>query len=146
MENSPNFRYIEWKSPEEMHYSAQQWISSIDFIEDEHHFFEDMLKEYTMPILQADLYSEIKALITKLSDSKEKQKELKTRLSGHREGLEILVDGKDQPEEEKQYKEEHRKLLTEVQEFTRDFESLKKRIFEKVSQALKKEKQKRLLK
>lgn len=146
MENSPNFRYIEWKSPEEMHYSAQQWTSSIDFIEDEHHFFEDMLQEYTMPILQSDLFSEIKALIAELSLSETKQKELKTRIIKHKNGLEILVDGIDQPEEEKRYKEEHRELLSEVQNFTREFEALKKRIFVKVSQALKKEKQKRLLK
>lgn len=146
MENSPNFRYIEWKSPDEMHYSAQQWSSSIDFIEDEHHFFEDMLQEYTMPILQSDLFSEVKALITELSKSKSKQKELKTRLAQHKKGLEILVDGIDQPEEEKKYKEEHRRLLSEVQNFTGEFESLKKRIFEIVSRALKKDKQKRLLK
>lgn len=146
MENLPNFRYIEWKSPEEMHYSAQQWTSSIDFIEDEHHFFEDMLQEYTMPILQSDLFSEIKALIAELSLSETKQKELKTRIIKHKNGLEILVDGIDQPEEEKRYKEEHRELLSEVQNFTREFEALKKRIFVKVSQALKKEKQKRLLK
>lgn len=146
MEISQNFRYIEWKSPDEMHFSAQQWISSIDFIEDEHHFFEDMLKEYTMPILQSDLFSEIKALISELSLSETKQNELKTRTIKHKKGLKILVDGIDQPEEEKKYKEEHRKLLSEVQNFTKEFEALKKRIFAKVSQALKKEKQKRLLK
>lgn len=145
MENTQHYRYIEWKSPEEMHYSAQQWSSTLEFIEDEHHFFEDMLKEHTMPILKSDLFSEIKALITELDRSQEKQRELTAKIAKHRKGLKILVDGIDQPEEEKEYKEEHRKLLSEVQVFTKDFQALKKRIFAKVSQALKKEKQKRLL-
>lgn len=145
METSQNFRYIEWKSPDEMHYSAQQWSSSIDFIKDEHHFFEDMLKEYTMPILHSHFFSEVKALITELDSSKEKQKILGSRIKQHKKDLEILLDGIDQPEDEKRFKEEHRKLLSDVQNFIKEFEALKKRIFSKVSQAIKKEKQKRLL-
>ncbi len=146
MKNQKNFRYIEWKSPEEMHYSAQQWSSSLAFIKDEHLFFEDMLREYTLPIIESNLVTEVNALIDRLTKSKKEMKNLSEKVSKHINGLDILVDGKDQPEEEKKYKEEHRALLNEINSFSESYKQLKKDIFENVSGALKKQKQKRLLK
>lgn len=140
-----NFRYIEWKSPEEMHYSSLQWLSEMKFVQDEHHFFEDMLKEYTLPIIESNLFTKVKELIEKLSASKEKADKLQVRISKHNNKLDIMTDGVDQPEEEKEYKVEHRQLLKEVNSFSREYNALKKEIFESVSSALKKQKQKRLL-
>ncbi len=57
-----------------------------------------------------------------------------------------MVDGVDQPGEEKKYRDEHRKLLKEMNAYTRDYRILKKEIFENVSEVLKHQKQKRLLK
>lgn len=145
MKDQKNFRYIEWKSPEEMHYSAQQWSSSLAFNEDEHLFFEDMLREYTLPIIESNLTGEVKALIDRLTESKKKMKELAERVSSHKNGLDILLDGVDQPEEEKKYKEEHRTLLKDLNSYWESYLQLKKDIFTKVSGALKKQKQKRLL-
>lgn len=145
MKDQKKFRYIEWKSPEEMHYSAQQWSSSLAFIEDEHLFFEDMLREYTLPIIESNLIEEVKTLIDRLTESKKKMKSLIEKVSKHKNGLDILVDGIDQPEEEKKYKEEHRTLLKEINSFSESYKQLKKDIFQNVSGALKKQKQKRLL-
>lgn len=146
MENTgKNFRYIAWKSPEEMHYSALQWASELRFIKDEHHFFEDMLKEYTLPIIESHMLTEVRGLIDELLESKKNVEELLKRVTDHTNGLYILVDGIDEPEEEKDYKEEHRILLKELNEFSKKYQDLKKRIFESVSKALKKQKQKRLL-
>ncbi|MGY5851031.1 hypothetical protein [Salegentibacter sp. F14] len=145
MKDQKNFRYIEWKSPEEMHYSAQQWSSNLAFNEDEHLFFEDMLREYTLPIIESNLTGEVKVLIDQLTESKKKMKELAERVSSHKNGLDILLDGVDQPEEEKKYKEEHRVLLKDLNGYWESYSQLKKDIFAKVSGALKKQKQKRLL-
>ncbi|MFZ0489394.1 MAG: hypothetical protein WBV11_16165 [Salegentibacter sp.] len=140
-----NFRYIEWKSPEEMHYSSLQWLSEMEFVQDEHYFFEDMLKEYTLPIIESQLLSEVKGLIDKLSQSKTKAEKLMKKIREHNNGLDIMVDGKDQPKEEKEYKIEHRQLLKEFNVFSREYQDLKKEVFETVSKAMKKQKQKRLL-
>ncbi|WP_081210128.1 hypothetical protein [Salegentibacter sediminis] len=146
MKDQKNFRYIEWKSPEEMHYSAQQWSSSLAFMKDEHLFFEDMLREYTLPIIESNLIAEVKTLIDRLNTSKKEMMNLNEKVSKHKNGLDILVDGINQPEEEKKYKEEHRALLNEVNAFSESFRQLKKDIFANVTGALKKQKQKRLLK
>ncbi|WP_372920016.1 hypothetical protein [Salegentibacter sp.] len=146
MEEQKNFRYIEWKSPEEMHYSAQQWSSILAFIKDEHLFFEDMLREYTLPIIESNLVSEVNSLIDRLKKSNEEMESLTRKVTQHQNGLDILVDGKDQPEEEKKYKEEHRQIMREMNSFSDTYKELKKDIFEKISGALKNQKQKRLLK
>lgn len=145
--NTPNqnFRYVEWKSSDEMHFSCLQWISELNFIKDEQLFFQDMLKEYTVPILESHLLEEAKSLIFKLTDSEKKVESLLKAATKHRNGLQILVDGMDQPDKEKEYREEHRSLLKEVNNFTIEYQALKKDIFETVSKALKKQKQKKLL-
>ncbi len=143
--SNQNFRYVEWKSSDEMHYSCLQWISELNFIKDEQIFFQDMLKEYTVPILESHLLEEAKALIYKLTDSEKQVENLLKETTKHRNGLQILVDGIDQPEQEKEYREEHRRLLKEVNKFTVEYQSLKKDIFTTVTRALKLQKQKRLL-
>ncbi|CAM4022684.1 hypothetical protein [Gillisia limnaea] len=140
-----NFRYVEWKSSDEMHYSCLQWISELNFIKDEQIFFQDMLKEYTVPILESHLLEEAKTLIFKLTDSEKQVENLMKETTKHRNGLQVLVDGIDQPNQEKEYREEHRSLLKQVNNFSIQYQSLKKDIFNTVSRALKQQKQKKLL-
>lgn len=141
-----NFGYLEWKSPEEMHTSCLQWLSEINFMEDEHIFFEDMVKEYTLPVLEAHLYEKARNLITELAVLDRKRGDLKNRLLSHRNELQIMVDNKDQLEEEREYKEEHRALKYEIEHFNQKYRNLKQEIFLTVSIALKDQKQKKLLK
>ena len=140
-----NYKYVEWKSAEEMHFSSLQWISELNFIKDEHQFFEDMLREYTLPIIESHLLSKVKDLIDRLTKYKQQAETLLNKLTEHRNGLQIMVDGINQLEVENRYKNEHRKLLTDVNKFSLEYNNLKKEIFKTVSQALKQQKQKRLL-
>lgn len=138
-----NYKYVEWKSAEEMHFSSMQWISELNFIKDEHQFFEDMLKEYTLPIIESHLLSKAKDLIDRLTKYKQKTETLLNKITEHRNGLQVMVDGINQLEEENRYKKEHRELLIDVNQFSLEYNDLKKEIFGTVSQALKQ--QKRLL-
>lgn len=146
MENKTHhYRYIEWKTPDEMHFSSLQWKSELNFIKDEHRFFEDMLKEYTMPIIESQLFSRVKELIQQLDLSRKDLNRLETRVNDHIKRLQKLLDNIDEPKEGKVYREEHKKILNDVIHFSRDYKILKKDIFEAVKKALKQQKQKRLL-
>ncbi|MEG9328348.1 hypothetical protein SAMN04488034_103209 [Salinimicrobium catena] len=142
---TPKFRYIEWKTPDEMHFTSLQWQSEIGFIQDEHRFFEDMLREYTMPIIESHLFSRIKELIDRLTDSRENLKSLQQQVNEHANRLDRLVENVDEPKEGRQYRQEHKKNLQAVNAYLKEYKQLKKEIFEAVSQALKQQKQKRLL-
>ncbi|MGB7841689.1 MAG: hypothetical protein WBL21_02785, partial [Salinimicrobium sp.] len=87
----------------------------------------------------------IQELIERLSESKKELNSLQNKVSEHMKGLERLVENIDEPKEGRIYREEHKKVLKERNEFSKTFKSLKKDIFEAVSQALKQQKQKRLL-
>lgn len=139
------FRYIEWKTPDEMHFTSLQWQSEIGFIQDEHRFFEDMLREYTMPIIESHLFSRIKDLIDRLSNSRESLNNLQQQVNEHANRLDRLVQNVDEPKEGRQYRQEHKKILQDVNVYLKEYKQLKKEIFEAVSQALKQQKQKRLL-
>ena len=45
-----NYRYLEWKSPEEMHQTSLEWISELKFVKDEQLFLNDLVKSYTLQI------------------------------------------------------------------------------------------------
>lgn len=146
MENKPhNYRYIEWKTPDEMHFSSLQWKSELNFIRDEHRFFEDMLKEYTMPILKSELFPKVKGLIERLSLSEKELQELEKRVQKHINKLQNLLDEVAEPREGRFYRKEHKTLLNDVIHYSRQYKRIKREIFEAVSSALKVQKQKRLL-
>lgn len=134
------FRYMEWKTPEEMHFSSLQWISELEYIQDEHKFFEDMLKQYTLPIIESHRFDEVKNLTFQLSDSEKQLDALIEKTRKHRNGLQILVDGKDQPEEEKKYRADHRELHKEISAYTKNYRVFKKTIFQIFSSTLKQQK------
>ncbi|WP_029038720.1 hypothetical protein [Salinimicrobium xinjiangense] len=146
MENKAHhYRYIEWKTPDEMHFSSLQWKSELNFIRDEHRFFEDMLKEYTMPIIESQLFSLVKELIQQLELSRKDLSELISRVNDHINRLQRLVEDIDEPKEGKVYRQEHKNILNDVVHFSRQYKRLKKDIFEAVTKAMKQQKQKRLL-
>lgn len=146
MENKAyNYRYIEWKTPDEMHFSSLQWKSELNFIKDEHRFFEDMLKEYTMPIIESQLFSRVKELIEQLTLSRKDLNELEKRVIKHINRLQRLIDDVDEPKEGRVYRQEHKNILNDVTHYSRQYKRLKREIFEAVSKALKQQKQKRLL-
>ncbi len=144
MEKENNFRYLEWKSPAEMHHSTVQWTSELNFIKDEHRFFEDMLKEHTMPIIESSLFSRAKDLTERMTRSEKELEKLAAKVNDHNKRLYRLIENIDEPREARIYKEEHKALLRAVNKYSEEYKKLKREIFETITQALKQ--QKRLLK
>lgn len=140
-----NYRYIEWKTPDEMHFSSLQWKSELSFIKDEHRFFEDMLKEYTMPIIESQLFNHVKELIDQLGSSRKELRILESRVNDHITRLRRLLEDVDEPKEGRFYRQEHKSILNDVVHYSRQYKRLKRSIFESVSKAIKQQKQKRLL-
>ena len=142
---TPKFRYIDWKTPDEMHFSSLQWQSELNFFKDEHLFFEDMLKEYTMPIIESNLFTRIQELINDLTASEKELKQLQEQVNEHTNRLQRLVENVDEPREGKIYRQEHKNILQLMNDYTKKYKQRKKDIFSSVSEAMKHQKQKRLL-
>lgn len=146
MKNENKFlKYLEEKTPDEMNQTCTEWISYVDFISDENKFFEDLLKEYTLPVLEAHLFEKAKKLVVRLSLVEQQEKELRNQIMSHKKDLKYILDGVDQAGQQKDYIEDHKRLNLEISNFTEKYRVLKKEIFSMISMALKKQKQNRLL-
>lgn len=128
-----------------MHFSSLQWKSELNFIKDEHRFFEDMLKEYTMPLLESRLLSRVRELIQQLELSRKDLDKLEVKVKDHINQLQKLVETADESQEGKVYRQEHKDILNDVVHFSRQYKRLKKEIFDEVTKSIKQQKQKRLL-
>lgn len=138
-------KHVEWFNAEDMHRQVHDWISELEFVKDEHHFFEDLVKTYTLQIIDTKKFSEYKEIIDSIKHSERRNNVLIDAIKVHSNELKIMIDGVNQPKEEGNYKKEHRNLIVLVGEFLKDYQSLKFRLFTAIKNILKKDKQQRLL-
>ena len=139
------YRYLEWKSPEEMHYTSLEWISELKFIKDEKLFLNNLIKSYTLQITSLGLFEESRKLVTAISKAELELDLLLKKVRIHENQLSIMLDDVDQPKMEKAYTETHRDLIFTIDNYLMEYRKLKGSLFQMISKVMKKEKQKRLL-
>lgn len=138
-------RFVEWLSPEEMHKGSLDWLSELELIKDEHTFFENLITEKTLQLIEPEKFSQNKEVIDAIYRSQRRNNLLIEAVKVHGNDLQIMVDGIDQLKEEEAYKEEHRGLIIEVSKYLKEYKMLKKQLFDIVKNIMKNEKLTRLL-
>jgi len=138
-------RYVEWLSAEEMHKGSKEWLSELEFVKDEHLFFEDLVKTFILQLIQPEKFANNKEIIDALNKSKKRNNLLIEAIRLHESALHIMVDGIDQLNEEEAYKKEHRGLIIKISEFLKHYRTLKMQLFDAVKKIKKEEKQKLLI-
>lgn len=138
-------KYLEWLSADSIHDEIKKWLSELRFIKDEELFFEDLIKLFTLQLIDTDKFSESKEIINDLKKLRKGNLELIKAIATHEKELQILLDGKDQLKEETQYKEKHRALLIAVKHYFKDYRKIKRDVFKLIKGIMKVEKRKKLL-
>ncbi|GAA4940825.1 hypothetical protein GCM10023314_12110 [Algibacter agarivorans] len=138
-------KYQAWLSAESMHNMSAKWLSELKFAKDEQLFFNDLVKSYTLQLIDSKRFNESKKIIDQLSALQKKTDSLIETVIKHEKGLKIMVDGIDQIEEENAYKDEHTKLIIKISKFLAKYRTLKTQLFSLVKAIIKEGKQKRLL-
>lgn len=139
-----NTKYMEWLSAEEMHKGSKAWLSELEFVKDEHLFFEDLVKSYTLQLIQPEKFAKNKEIIDAINRSQKRNNLLIQAVKIHKKELQIMLDGINQPKLEEAYKQEHRTLIIEINDFLHHYRKLKIQLFNIVKQ-IKKEGKIRLL-
>lgn len=137
--------YVEWLDAELMHTESVKWLSELKFINDEEHFFEDLIKLFTLQLIDLKNFTKSKETVQLLKTLRLKNQDLINAIVVQEKQLRIMVDGKDQLKEEAAYKEEHRDLLVLVKRYFKEYRKLKTQLFKTIKEIMKSEKQKRLL-
>ncbi|SFS65842.1 hypothetical protein SAMN04487906_1168 [Zhouia amylolytica] len=141
-----NPKYLEWKGVEEMHHDATRWMSELQFLENEHRFLEDLLGTYFLKLSSEKYYDEGKSIAQELSVVGDQIKPYIDEVRSHNNELEVLIDGVDQPFEEKEVKATHRMLHDKIVHFISQFNELKLKLYVVIQEIMKESKAKHLLK
>jgi GTP-binding protein EngB required for normal cell division len=136
---------IEFLSAEEMHEASLGWLRELEFIKDEHLFFEDMITSFSLQLIQNKGFEQNVEIIDIINASQKRNNSLIKIIKKHDKNLRLLVDGIDQIKEETVYKQEHRNLIEVINEHLKEYKSLKTQLFAIIKGVIKKEKQKKLM-
>ncbi|SDH32826.1 hypothetical protein [Winogradskyella thalassocola] len=140
-----HLRYAEWLSAEEMHTASKEWLSELNFVKDEHLFFEDLVTRFTSQLIASDKFSNSYEIVDAINRSEKFNNNLIEAVKIHENELQIMVDGVDQKEEEKAYTKEHQDLIIGIKEFLKEYKSLKMQLFEIIKNIKKEDKLNHLL-
>lgn len=132
------------KSVEELHYDSKNWISEINFINDEIRFLNHLLSEKYIDCLDGGLFKKIKNLIIQISDEKKAGHALKEVINKHETILSDLIKN-NSVESNKNYLLTHNKIEKEIYSFNNKYKNIKKDIFDIVENIMKQKEQKKLL-
>ena len=142
--NKLQVKYLQFLIVAEMYEESKKWLSELSFIKDEHLFFDDIIKTYTLDLINKKHFTENKEIITSLAESQKRNDSLMESVKVHKNNIEILLDGIDQIKEEADYKKQHKELIIVVSDFYKDYKNLKTELFKIVKKIIK-SKKRRLL-
>ncbi|WP_435412727.1 hypothetical protein [Psychroserpens mesophilus] len=137
--------YTEWLSADQMHEASKEWLSELQFVRDEHRFFEDLITTFTSQLIALDTFSDNKEIIDAINRSHKQNNTLIEAVKTHENELQIMVDGINQLDREKAYAKEHRDLIYTISDFLKHYKSLKSQLFDIIKTIKKEEKQRHLI-
>ena len=112
-----NAKYDVWLNAENMHRDSRNWLSELRFAQDEELFLDDLVKSYTLQLIDTKHFAESKKVIDKLSKLQKETDALIEIVKNHEKGLSIMVDGVNEFDKEKAFKNKHVKLIINVKNF-----------------------------
>ena len=146
METKSNKRkFREWFSADELHEESKKWFSELRFAKDEQKFLNSMVKDYTLDIIDSDMFQTVQPVVEALNKSEKELVDLFKKVQLHENQLQIMVDDVNQEKMEEAYLDTHNDLAMEVQDYFETYRDSKTKIFDIVSNVIKRKKQKRLL-
>jgi hypothetical protein len=140
-----NVSYVEWLNAKVMHEASRKWLSELKFMKDEQLFFDDLIRSYTLQLIDSTRFKESKYLVEKLSTIQKETEEYIKTVTAHENGLEVMVNDIPEPEEEEAYRKEHNDLIMTIASFLSNYRRLKSRLFSLIKEIIRDQKKKRLL-
>lgn len=138
-------KYEAWLSVETMHNNSHKWLSELKFAKDEQLFFDDLVKSYTLQLIDSKHFAESKKVVDKLGALQKETETLLKTVQNHEKGIKVMVDGVNELEKEDAYRNKHAKLIIVISNFLEKYRTLKTELFSLIKGIIKEGKQKRLL-
>lgn len=137
--------FMKWLDPGQMHRASVQWMSELKFTRDEQLFLNDLVKEYTLPLTDSEIFGESQDIIGAILSAEKEVVLLLNKVQSHENKLQVMLDNVDQLQQEKAYIASHWKLQSEINDYLSGYRTVKVKLFKLVSKVMKKDKNKYLL-
>jgi len=137
--------FREWLSAEELHEETREWSSELKFTRDEQRFLNDMVKDYTLDIIDSDMFNTVQPAVESLTHAEKDLVDLFKKVQLHENQLQIMVDDVNQSKMENAYLDTHEDLVKEVADYFDKYRETKTKMFYIITNVIKRKKQKRLL-
>ncbi|WP_372756468.1 hypothetical protein [Mariniflexile sp.] len=138
-------KYVEWFGADVMHSATRNWLSELLFAKDEQLFFDDLIKTYTLKLIEEKHFKRCKNIIERLVGLQKETDKLISSLKSHEKNLKIMVDNVDEFEKEDKYKSDHRAFNDLISDYFENYKAVKKQLFRLIKGIKKENKQKLLL-
>lgn len=139
------YKIVQLSTPEELHTECMEWNSQLDFIKDEHYFLNELIKNYTIPLISEAMYDNSLSLVANLNSAEKERAKLQKRAKEHINNIAVLLDSKPDDRSKKAFKEIHYYLKVDIHQFMQVYQGTKEALFGKIKQIIKQDKSKRLL-
>ncbi len=127
-----------------LHTITQKCIADLEFILDEQRFLQDLLSTFFIDLCKVELLPDTRVLNQSLAESSKKCNLLILELQTHEKHLATLLESIHM-KGEISYRESHKELITNFDQFVINNKSIKIRIFTIIKNIMKQHKQKLLL-
>jgi uncharacterized protein YeeX (DUF496 family) len=128
-----------------LHEESKKWSSELKFARDEQKFLNHMVKDYTLDIIDSDMFKDVQPVVDALNTLEKDLVDLFKKVQLHENQLQIMVDEIDQEKMEEAYLDTHSDLGKEVEDYFVKYRDAKTKMFGMISNVIKRKKQKRLL-
>lgn len=145
MTTTTHLKFIEWRNTDGLHEDAVQSISELNFLKDEILFLRDLVSEHSLELIYGKSFEEAAKIGADLHTFSNRLQSLLKELKAHSNNLKVLLDDVEEPNELKNYKDRHYKLMLEIMHLQVDIKKTKRNIFSMLGKIIKKSKQKKLL-
>ena len=115
-------------STQEFHAASKNWISSLQFIEDELRFIENLMCSYVFEPDTPNLFERLQDYKERVQSIQLRKKEMAKWLFDHENELSGLLESQE-VDKDGSYAQKHRELQVEFLLFYEDFQQLKSEIF-----------------
>lgn len=140
------YKIIQWSTPEELHEECVLWLSQLEFIRDEQLFLNELITDYTIPLIASKVYDTSLPIVSSLLKEEKSLKDLIDRVKDHRNMVEKLFDTQSDPRIKKAYEEAHYYLKLDVNRYTSTYRETKTSLFDELKKIMKTKHPERLAK
>ena len=131
--------YLHETSNDSLYVVAEKWESDMQFYTDEIRFFNELIKDHFLWIINNDHLTKVEELNTRLSKLSVELQTVYAKIKKHLEHLSEL-DTNEFAYDEQKFREEHQDLESKVVDFNKSYRKFKKDLFETVKDGINKEK------